>query len=72
MYYLYEVYFDGEYSICIKSLFPDVTMEDIEILNNFLQRDIEQFGNIVDVAPISEVEARSFYDLDNIDNWPVL
>lgn len=69
----YEVLFDDEYGICIKS---EVENPSKEMVADFLSEDMKKFNytidNISSIDPISKEEAHSFYDMENEANFPVL
>lgn len=69
----YEVSFNDEYAICIKS---EVENPSKEMVADFLSEDMKKFNYTIDdifsIDPISKEEAHSFYDMENEANFPVL
>lgn len=69
----HEVLFTDSYGICIKSEIENPTKEQV---SNFLKEDMEKFHyKTDDIDSINEIpleEARSFYDMENEEDFPVL
>ena len=62
----YELDFDSGYGMVIKG----IREPDIKEAQNF----IEKYGSkeiVIGIFPITEKEARLFYDFGNEQNWPI-
>ena len=56
--------------ICIKG----VRQPTVEEANEFLKEDCKEYGEgrkVISVDPLTENEAKAFYDLSNVENWLV-
>lgn len=73
MLFYYEVTFNDEYAICIKSIVENPSKEQVA---EFLKTDMDNFNYTIDdmdsIDPITRDEAIIFYDMENEANFPVL
>ena len=71
MFKFYEITFDDSWGMCIKAT-SEPTKE--QFLNFITEKERGDYtvGNINGIDEIIEDEVSLFYDVSNIDNWPVL
>lgn len=69
----YEVLFNDEYGICIKSEVENPTKEQVA---DFLKADMTKYNytinDIEDIAEINLEEAKLFYDMEKEIDFPIL
>ena len=63
----FEVEFADGYSIACKG----ERIPTIEETAVFCSADIEKYGSVVSVTEIGYDEMAKFFDIDDIDNWPI-
>ena len=69
----YEVLFNDEYGICIKSEVENPTKEQVaEFLKVDMKKNNYTIVDIEDIAEISLEEAKAFYDMEKEKVFPVL
>lgn len=67
--FLHEIEFEFGDAMCVKSSSEKLS---VETATAFLASDIRKYGKIVRIAPISEQEARKFFDLSGLTHWPLI
>jgi hypothetical protein len=69
----YEVLFNDEYGICIKSMVENPTKEQVtEFLKVDMKNNNYTINDIEDIAEISLEEAKAFYDMEKEKVFPIL
>lgn len=63
----YEVEFADGYSIAIKGM----ARPTLEAASRFCAKEVSKCGPVVAVYDLTLDEVKTFFDTDNIDNWPV-